>query len=160
MKRFRLHLQRREIALLVAMLSALFGLIQLLPVGAARSNPPVVAEPQWDSPRTRELFRRSCGDCHSNSTVWPWYSRVAPLSWVVAHDVAEGRERLNVSEWQRPQKDAHESAKEVREGEMPLRSYLWAHPEARLSDAERQALLAGLVATFGDARGEAGAGDD
>ena len=152
MRSFHFHLRPRELALLAAVLVALFGLIQLLPVGAPRSNPPIVAEPAWDSPRTRQLFARACADCHSNSTIWPWYSEVAPASWVVAHDVAEGRERLNVSEWQRPQKDASKAAGEMREGEMPLPSYLWLHHEARLSESERKALLAGLVATFGDRR--------
>ena len=152
MTRFRLHLRPRELALIAAVLAALFGLIQLLPVGAPRSNPPVAAEPAWDSPQTRQLFARACADCHSNSTAWPWYSQVAPASWVIAHDVAEGRERLNVSEWQRPQKDAPKAAGELREGEMPLRSYLWMHPEAQLSEAERRELVAGLVATFGEKR--------
>lgn len=160
MSPFRFRLRPRELALLAAVLVALFGLIQLLPVGAPRSNPPVTAEPDWSSPQTRELFVRACGDCHSNTTVWPWYSRVAPASWLVAHDVAEGREHFNVSEWQRPQKDAAEAAGELREGKMPLRSYLWTHPEARLSETEHQALLAGLVATFGDKRGGERQDDD
>jgi mono/diheme cytochrome c family protein len=160
MTKSRFYLRPRELALFAAVLVALFGLIQLLPVGAPRSNPPVVAEPAWDSPQTRQLFARACGDCHSNSTVWPWYGRVAPASWLVAHDVAEGRERLNVSEWQRPQKDAPKAAREVREGDMPLPSYLWLHSEARLSETERQALVAGLVATFGEKRvAEMKAGD-
>jgi len=66
--------------------------------------------------------------------------------------VDEGREKLNFSMFQRPQKEAHESAKTVRNGEMPPRDYLIAHPAARLSDAEKQALIAGLAATLGDAR--------
>ena len=78
------------------------------------------------------------------------YRLPAPASWLVAHDVAEGREHFNVSEWNRPQKRASKAAGEVREGEMPYRGYTWTHPEARLSEAERQELIAGLVATFGD----------
>jgi mono/diheme cytochrome c family protein len=154
----RVKLRQREIALLVAVLVGLFGLIQLLPIGAPRVNPPVVAEPAWDSPQTRALFVRACADCHSNTTVWPWYASVAPASWLVAHDVAEGRERLNVSEWNRPQKDAHEAAGEVRAGKMPMRSYVWMHPAARLSPAERDALIAGLTATFGGGTGREGGG--
>jgi mono/diheme cytochrome c family protein len=147
-------LRRRELAVLGGVLALLFALVQLLPVAAARSNPPVVAEPAWDSPRTRELFFRACADCHSNQTRWPWYSRIAPASWLVASDVAEGRRELNVSEWQRPQQHAHESAEEVREGKMPLRLYLAAHPEARFDEATQRELIAGLEATFGRSRPE------
>jgi mono/diheme cytochrome c family protein len=141
---------RRELAIFVATLAGLFVVVQLLPVGAARTNPPVTAEPPWDSPRTRELFFRSCADCHSNETRWPWYSRVAPASWLVAHDVEEARSHFNVSEWDKPQKDADEAAEEVREGEMPLPRYLPLHPEARLDEATRAELVAGLAATFGE----------
>ena len=143
-------LTRRELAILAAVLAGLFFAMQLLPVGAPRTNPPVVAEPKWDSPRTKELFDRTCADCHSNRTRWPWYSRVAPVSWLVAHDVAEGREHFNVSEWNRPQDDAREAAEEVREGEMPYRGYTLTHPSARLDEATKQELIAGLVATFGE----------
>jgi mono/diheme cytochrome c family protein len=124
-------------------------LVQLIPVGAGRTNPPVVAEPQWDSPRTEELFTRACADCHSNRTRWPWYSRVAPVSWLVASDVENGRRHLNVSEWQREQKHAPDAADEVRDGEMPLPLYRVAHAQARLSEAEKAELVAGLEATFG-----------
>ena len=147
-------LGRREKWILFASLAGLFVAIQLLPLGAPRSNPPVTAEPAWDSPRTSELFYRTCGDCHSNRTEWPWYSRVAPVSWLVTSDVAGGREHLNASEWDRPQEHAHEAAEELREGKMPLRSYSLTHPEARLSEAEKRELLAGLVATFGEEREE------
>lgn len=150
MTRVKGRFTRRELGLLGGVLLFLFGLIQLLPVGAERTNPPVIAEPAWDSPRTRDLFVRTCADCHSNETRWPWYSKVAPASWLVAYDVAEGREHLNVSEWNRPQKDAHEAAAEVRDGEMPYRGYTLTHPEARLDDATKQELIAGLIATFGD----------
>lgn len=154
MKAHRRGLTRRELALLVAVLAGLFLLIQFLPLGAQRSNPPVVAEPAWDSPRTRELFLRTCGDCHSNQTRWPWYSYVAPASWLVTSDVTEARKHLNVSEWHREQEDADEAAEEFREGEMPLPIYLPLHPEARLDPDERKELLRGLLATFGERRSE------
>ena len=152
---------RREARLIAGVALGLAAVLQLLPVGAPRDNPPVRAEPQWSSPRTRELFLRSCGDCHSNETRWPWYSRVAPVSWLVAHDVKGGRGHLNVSEWDRPQKDADEAAEEVRDGEMPLPLYLAAHPGARLSATERAELIAGLEATFGagDGRGRGRGGE-
>lgn len=128
---------------------ALAAAIQLVPYGRNHSNPPVTAEPQWDSAATRDLAKRACFDCHSNETVWPWYSHVAPVSWLLQRDVEEGRSKLNFSEWDKPQKEADEAAKEVREGEMPPWFYLPTHPEARLTDAEKQALIAGLEATVG-----------
>lgn len=128
---------------------ALAGIIQLVPYGRGHTNPPVTAEPAWDSAATRDLAKRACFDCHSNETEWPWYSHVAPVSWLVQRDVDEGRSELNFSEWNRPQKRARKAAKEVREGEMPLWFYLPTHPQARLSDAEKQALITGLEATFG-----------
>jgi mono/diheme cytochrome c family protein len=114
--------------------------IQLVPYGRAHTNPAVVREPEWDSPRTRELFFRACKDCHSHETVWPWYSHVAPMSWLVQYDVDEARSHFDVSEWGREHNEGDEAAEMVREGEMPLWYYLPAHPEARLSDAERDEL--------------------
>lgn len=130
-------------------LLALVLLVQLVPYGRAHTNPPVAAEPRWDSPATRALAQRACFDCHSNETSWPWYSHVAPASWLVQNHVDEGRRVLNFSEWGRPQHEADEAAEEVREGEMPPRSYLILHPEARLTAAERDQLVRGLDATFG-----------
>lgn len=134
---------------------ALAAAIQLVPYGRNHTNPPITAEPAWDSPATRELAKRACFDCHSNETVWPWYSHVAPVSWLVQRDTDEGRRKLNFSEWDKPQKEADEAAESVREGEMPMWIYLPTHPEARLSDAEKQALIAGLEATFGSKRADA-----
>ena len=125
-------------------------LIQLVPYGRDHDTPAAVAEPAWDSSQTRELTVRACFDCHSNETVWPWYSYVAPVSWLVQRDVDEGREELNLSEWNRPQEEAEESAETVREGSMPPRTYLLTHPEARLTDAELAALADGLAATLGE----------
>jgi len=124
-------------------------LIQLVPFGKDHTNPPVVAEPAWDSPQTRALAQRACFDCHSNETVWPWYSRIAPVSWLVMRDVQEGREKLNFSEWgQRRMRDADEAGEAVREGEMPMPIYLLQHPEARLSATEKEALASGLDRTL------------
>ncbi len=126
-------------------------LIQFVPYGREHTNPEVVSEPRWDSPRTRELFMRACGDCHSNETKWPWYSGIAPISWLVAYDVDEGREHFNVSMWGvQEENEGEEAAEEVREGEMPPWVYLLAHPEARLDEAEKRELIEGLVRTFGD----------
>ena len=124
--------------------------IQILPYGRDHENPEVLREPDWDRPGTRELFFRTCKDCHSNQTVWPWYSFVAPASWLVQSDVDEGRSHFNVSEWGRAENHGDEAAKMLREGEMPPWFYLPAHPEAQLSDQEREQLIAGLVASFGE----------
>ena len=139
--------------ILLTLLSVLivgFMLIQLIPYGRVHTNPPVVAEPPWDSPQTRAYFMLACGDCHSNETVWPWYSSIAPISWLVQHDVDEGREYLNVSEWGTREFEAEEAAEVYKEGEMPPIQYYPTHPEARLSAAERSAFIQGLVNTFGN----------
>lgn len=124
----------------------LFVVIQFVPV--SRTNPPVTQEVKWDAPATRELAQRACFDCHSNETVWPWYAYVAPLSLRVASHVDEGRERLNFSAWDQPNEDFDEIEKVISRGEMPLTDYLLMHPEAKLTDIETAALLAGLEATF------------
>lgn len=126
----------------------LFGLIQLVPYGRNHDNPPVLAEPQWDSPATRELAVRACYDCHSNETVWPWYSNIAPVSWLVQDHTDEGREKINFSEWGTRKQETDELSEVVLEGEMPMKSYLPTHPEARLTDAEKQQLIDGFNATF------------
>ena len=122
--------------------------IQVLPGGRNHTNPPVTGEPEWDSPRTRELARRACFDCHSNQTRWPWYSNIAPVSWLIQSDVDRGRAEMNFSEFDRPQEEADEAAELVRSKEMPLPFYVPFHGEAKLTDAEREALAAGLEATF------------
>ncbi|MHC4937839.1 MAG: heme-binding domain-containing protein [Planctomycetota bacterium] len=124
--------------------------IQFIPVGEGTTNPPVTKAVQWDSPRTEELARRACYDCHSNETSWPWYAHIAPVKWLITHDVHEGREHLNFSEWDREQDDAKEAAHEVEEGEMPLQIYTLMHPEARLEDAAKAHLIEGLKKTFGE----------
>ena len=126
-----------------------FVAIQFVPYGRDHVNPPVAAEPAWDSPETRALARQACFDCHSNETEWPAYSAVAPVSWLVQHDVAEGRAALNFSEWQKPQDEATEAAEDVLEGEMPLRIYQLMHAHARLSAADRERLARGLEKTLG-----------
>ena len=122
-------------------------LIQAVPYGRAHDNPAVVAEPAWDTAQSRELAVVACFDCHSNETEWRWYSNVAPISWLVQHDVDEGRQILNFSEWNRRQ-EADEAAETVREGSMPPRTYLLTHPEARLGDADLAALADGLDRTI------------
>ena len=130
-------------------LVGIFLLIQFIPYGHAHDNPPVLAEPAWDSPATRELAQRACFDCHSNETNWPWYTSIAPVSWLATHDVEEGRQTLNFSEWGTSGgEEADEASEVVREGEMPPVYYGWLHSSARLSDAELAQLAAGLDASL------------
>ena len=131
----------RKKALFVGILLVLG--IQLIPV--PRANPEVVA-PITVPDDVRMVLENSCYDCHSNLTEWPWYSRVAPVSWLVYKDVKKGRDELNFSEWgeysdRRRDHKLEEVEEKVSEGEMPLKVYLPLHPEARLSDADRQTLI-------------------
>ena len=139
-------------------LAAAVVAVQLLPVGPARTNPPVVQDAPWPDGRARELAVAACYDCHSNQTRWPAYSAVAPFRWLVARDVQQGREELNFSDWQRDAGEAGDAAEAVVEGSMPPRRYLLAHPGARLSPAERAALAAALAALGGDGDGGRGRG--
>ena len=144
---------------LLAAAGSLFLAIQLVPTGVSTTNPPVAVEPAWDSAQTRALAERACFDCHSNETQWPLYTRIVPVSWLVAHDVAEGRQALNFSEWGRARSDrdedeargggeAGEQLEEVvealQDGEMPPASYVLLHPAARLTPAEQQQLIDGF----------------
>lgn len=160
---------RKIIIWLIVGVTAVVVLIQILPIGRNHTNPPVVAEPQWDSPQTRELAVRACFDCHSNETVWPWYSNIAPISWLITHDVDEGRSKLNFSEWgvvrgglgsegeegeegeRRPgggeRGEGDDVADLVRSGEMPPWYFVLLHPNAKLTDAEKEALIQGLQAS-------------
>ena len=140
---------RTRITRIAIVLLAVFAAIQLIPYGRDHTNPPSVLEPGWDSPATRILAQKACFDCHSNETVWPAYANVAPVSWLVQRDVDEGRAMLNFSEWQRPQDEAGEAAKAVEEGEMPPAQYLLMHSAAKLSAADRDRLVQGLVRTVG-----------
>ena len=127
--------------------------IQVIPYGRSHSDPPVVQEPNWDSPQTRALAKRACFDCHSNETTWPWYSNVAPISWLVQRDVNEGRQRLNFSEWGIGRQETRNIARVVERGSMPPFYYVMLHPSANLTAAEKQALINGLQATFGTSGG-------
>jgi heme-binding protein len=125
-----------------------FALIQLVPYGHDHSNPLVTQEPAWDSPGTRSLAGAACFDCHSNQTTWYWFTNVAPVSWLVQHDVDEGRATLNFSTWDRPQDGAGDAMGMIRSGEMPPSYYAFVHPSAKLSAAERRQLSDGLQRTF------------
>ena len=138
----------KTIKIAVVLFGALGLGIQLVPYGRNHANPPIRQEPTWDRPETRQLAQRACFDCHSNETKWPWYASVAPVSWFTQRHVDSGRRKLNLSEWDLPQKEAKDTVKVVQKGEMPLGSYTLAHPQARLQPAEQQLLMAGFKATL------------
>ncbi len=116
--------------------------IQFVPVNKA--NPPVTGEIKAPE-NVMQILRTSCYDCHSNEVKWPWYSNIAPASWLVAYDVNEAREHMNFSEWQSysaedKADDIEEIWEEVEEGEMPLWYYLILHSEAELSENDKMIL--------------------
>lgn len=138
----------RRLGWLLAAGAVLFLLAQAVPYGRSHTNPPVTAEPRWDSPQTRELAARACFDCHSNLTTWPWYSNVAPVSWLVQRDVDGGRAALNLSEWNKPQDGAGDISEAISGGSMPPWFYPLMHPNAKLTKPDQQRLIAGLAATL------------
>ena len=122
---------------------AVAALIQLVPV--KRDNPPVRIEVPAP-PAVKTVLERSCYDCHSNRTVWPWYSHVAPVSWLVASDVHKGRKEVNFTDWPFFDQDDQDHilkhiAKQLDRRAMPLPKYLLMHPKARLTEDERQMLI-------------------
>jgi mono/diheme cytochrome c family protein len=142
--------RKKRIALYaVGVLVGLFVLAQAIPYGRHHSDPRVTKEPAWDSSQTRSLAARACFDCHSNLTSWPWYSNVAPNSWLIQRDVDSGRSTLNFSEWDRAQ-DAGigDIVEAVGGGGMPPWYYRLLHPRSRLSKAEKAQLVAGLQKTL------------
>lgn len=121
-------------------------------VRPARTNPTVdpkleISAVHTGSPAAIGILERSCNDCHSNRTVWPWYSSVAPASWLVTSDVREGRSEMNLSEWgaysqEKRQKLLGKMCEEVTEGDMPGALYASIHPQARLTGADVQTVCA------------------
>jgi len=112
------------------------------PLSDAENSQTILHEAQIDA-ETLALVQRACQNCHSQQTVWPWYGHIAPASWMLARDVQQARSHMNLSRWQDYSLDDRlrllsELGSAVRNGEMPVQRYLWLHPEARLSDVERQ----------------------
>ncbi len=141
---------RRKVKYAIAGVIVVLVLIQF--IQPDRTNPPAnpaegFAAMAKTAPELAGILKRSCGDCHSNDTVWPWYSKVAPVSWLVADDVKEGRARLNFSEWNFLSPEAssiklREICREVRSGGMPLWQYRLMHAEARLTPADIEKICA------------------
>lgn len=147
-----------NIRLLTVIFAATLGtmvIIQVIPYGRAHSNPPITGEPEWATPRTRELMVRACFGCHSNEVKYPSYASVAPISWVVQSHVDEGRQSVNYSEFDKGQRRAKNTVLAVTSGFMPPSYFtqFGRHPEAKLSQAEMAELIAGLKATPGLSRG-------
>ncbi len=116
--------------------------LQLVPV--KRTNPPVTMDVDADDV-TKALLRRSCYDCHSNETVWPWYSYIAPMSWLVVDDVNTARGRFNFSEWDTDDQDYQIyliglMLERVERGEMPPGKYLSLHPGAKITESDLEIL--------------------
>ena len=132
--------------------AVLFVLIQFVPYGKTVTNPPVINEPDWDSPVTKDIIRTSCYDCHSNETTHPWYSKVAPASWLLKRDVDEGRHELNFSNWPTDKSEQQEIVNEIleviSEGEMPPIQYTLFHPDSKLTAEEVKQVSAGLIASI------------
>ena len=118
----------------------------------SKDNPPIdparsIDAAPFHQPEVAAIFERACNDCHSHKTVWPWYGKVAPISWYLSYDVKKGRSELNFSEWsaytpQQSQKLLREICEEVSEGKMPGKAYTLAHPSSALTDADIQTLCA------------------
>ncbi len=135
---------RRILLVLLAIVAAALAAMQF--VRTERTNPPVNAADVLRAPRNvQPILKRACYDCHSNETHWPWYSNIAPMSWLLAEDVEEGRAEMSFSEWNTYNADQRnhlleEICKEVKRGEMPLKSYTFLHPSAKMTIEDKRAL--------------------
>lgn len=129
-------------------LAVIFVALQF--IRPARTNPPIdesrtIQARTQLTPEVAAIFDRSCNDCHSNQTRWPWYTNVAPISWFVINHVNEGREEMNLSDWAQYSTDEQERllkkiCREVKSGAMPLSSYLRLHGAAKLSEEDVKVL--------------------
>ena len=139
-------LVRLSVATMVVLLSA-----QAVPYGRDHANPPVTGEPQWADPQVRDLMVRACYSCHSNEIERPWYSNVAPISWMVQAHIDKGRDEVNYSEFVTNRRGADETLEVILDGSMPPGYFtrFGLHPEAKLSKEEMAQLIAGVRATPG-----------
>ena len=133
-------------SILPILAASLLGLllIQLIPFGHTRTNPPTVAEPSWSSGQARTLVKEHCFQCHSNETQWTWYSNIAPGSWLIAMDVIEGRQRFNFSDWKHKPGELDEMVGAIQSGEMPPIQYWIFHPGSRMNAQQKQELIQAL----------------
>jgi hypothetical protein len=141
-------MNKARVKKVILALAAFLVVIQLVQPG--KTNPPVIASKALAAhvevpQEVQSILMRSCGNCHSNQTVWPWYSHIAPLSWVIVDDVNEGRRHMNFEDWEarapkQPSDPPLDICKEVREKGMPPVSYRLMHKDARLTPREIDAL--------------------
>ena len=146
----------RPLLATLALPIAMFGLMQL--VRYPRTNPPVRGDLSAPAP-VKTLLRRACYGCHSNETRWPWFSAIAPASWLTHYDVAEARRRLNFSEWSdyaydpgTKEQKLKEMANMIASDAMPPWYYRAMRPNARLSDAAKAAILRWIAQERGRSR--------
>jgi len=150
---------RRRLFLAVGLLVVVFLLVQLFPVGAIFvsmqrvEDPPARQTFDWPTADAADITRRACYDCHSNETVWPWYANIAPGSWLMTRHVNNGRAVLNFSEIDfEAVADASHFMDHARwhiYNDMPPRPYLLLHPDANLTDAQRELVLSDLETLLG-----------
>lgn len=138
---------RRPLLITVGLLAGAFVLLQLVPYGHDHGAPPTTKQAHLPAAADR-IAAGACMDCHSNTTRWPWYTDVAPASFLVVNDVKSGREHLNLSRWDQPQPDLEEVVGAIDGGGMAPAQYKLIHGDARLSAAERRTLIAGFRALY------------
>jgi len=128
-----------------------FALLQL--TNPARTNPPVVSDMMASNtppPQIAAMLHAACYDCHSYETKWPWYAHIAPVSWLIASDVNDGRRDMNLSDWpndpMRAAKRMEDMSEKIGYDEMPPSKYTAIHADARLTEAQRKELTGWLDA--------------
>ena len=145
---------KKIVKVIVIVLAVGFVIIQF--IRPDRNNPPIVQAETLEAstvvpPDVAMVLSRSCADCHTNKTTFPWYSNIAPFSWVLMDHVNEGREHLNLSVWntydtRRKLKRLEEICEQVESGEMPLPSYLWIHYDAAMKPGEAEMICSWVKA--------------
>jgi hypothetical protein len=138
---------RKNAKAVLLVVAAVFVICQFIRID--KQNPPIISDIPADS-TAKSILKQACYDCHSNETKWPWYSNVAPVSWLISNDVKEGRKHLNFSEWgsyssEKQLSKLDDIRDELRQGEMPLWYYSLMHPRARIKQNEREKIIAGIA---------------
>jgi hypothetical protein len=142
----RKHLTPKKISLAVL---TIFIVMQFFRID--KTNPPVVADNDFlvlntASAEVQNIIKASCYDCHSNTSIYPWYTTIAPVSWWIKHHINEGRQHLNFSEWgkytaKKADHKLEECVEMIQEGEMPMSSYTIIHSETKLSEEQKLLLI-------------------
>jgi hypothetical protein len=133
---------------LILILFALF-VIQFIPVN--KTNP-IISEDMRASIEVKNILRNSCYNCHSNETKWPWYSNIAPVSWMIINDVDDARKKMNFSTWDKISFEKKEVLKkdiwdEVQQEDMPPTLYTYVHPEAKLGFPQKNIIKKWITGT-------------